>query len=247
MVNFFGLLLCLLLIESVGNLVVANFFRSEQELKDKVHIPEKDISWGKTVVNFLCLHLDPGLFLLHFSQSLFCLLPVLQTKWEHRTLPQSSTTSKQLQQPDSFVKDMEPRQADGSLHFALMAAKLFSTIISTIIVNAILVHSQDSVLALELSHRWLFTFSVWVCSYYNLSCFTSFISTLNSSDIFNSKAEELTLQVKTTTTPTTTTNKTSSAPTSGVNCFSWQSSSTSNSSIDSEPMSRASTSTILSC
>ena len=92
--------------------------------------------------------------LLLFSRSLFCLLPALHTKWEHRrTFPQSNTTSKQLQKPDSCVKDMEPRQVEGSLHVALMAAKLFSTIISTIIVNVILVHSQDSVLALELSHR----------------------------------------------------------------------------------------------
>merc|ERR1719228_536809 len=100
-----------------------------------------------------------------------------------------------------------------------MAAKLFSTIISTIIVNVILVHSQDSVLALELSHRWLFTFSVFVCSYYNLSCFTSFVVTLNSSDIYNSKVGEVTLQEKTTTTATMT-NKTSPAPTSRVNCLS---------------------------
>merc|ERR1719228_902590 len=102
-----------------------------------------------------------------------------------------------------------------------MAAKLFSTIISTIIVNVILVHSQDSVLALELSHRWLFIFYVFVCSYYNLSCFTSCVLTPNSSDIYNSKVEELMLQEKSTTTPTTTTtNKTSSAPTLGVNRFS---------------------------
>ena len=77
--------------------------------------------------------------LLLFSRSLFCLLPALHTKWEHRrTFPQSNTTSKQLQKPDSCVKDMEPRQVEGSLHVALMAAKLFSTIISTIIVNVIL-------------------------------------------------------------------------------------------------------------
>ena len=157
--NFFGLFLGLVLVESIGNMVVAIFLHQQQELEDKTNIAEKSTSRVKKLLDYFCLHLNVRLFLLHFSRSLFCLLPVLQTKWEHRrTFPQSSTTSKQLQQLDSRVessidKDMEPRQVEGSLHVALMAAKLFSTIISTIIVNVILVHSQDSVLALELSHR----------------------------------------------------------------------------------------------
>ena len=152
--NFFGLFLCLVLVESIGNLVVAIFLHQQQELEDKTNKAEKNALRVEKLLDYFCLHLNAGLFLLHFSRSLFCLLPVLQTKWEHRrTSPQSSTTSKQLQQPDSCVKDAKPRQVEVSLHVALMAAKLFSTIISTIIVNVILVHSQDSVLALELSHR----------------------------------------------------------------------------------------------
>ena len=152
--NFFGLFLCLVLVESIGNMVVAIFLHQQQELEDKTSIAEKNASRVKKLLDYFCLHLNARLFLLHFSRSLFCLLPVIHTKWEHwRTFPQSNTTSKQLQQPDSCVKDMEPRQAEGSLHVALMTSKVFSTIISTIIVNVILVHSQDSVLALELSHR----------------------------------------------------------------------------------------------
>ena len=156
--NFFGLFLCLVLVESIGNMIVAIFLHQQQELEDKTNKAEKNASRVKKLLDYFCLHLNARLFLLHFSRSLFCLLPALQTKWEHRrTFPQSSTTSKQLQQLDSRVesvlKDVKPRQVEGSLHVALMAAKLFSTIISTIIVNVILVHSQDSVLALELSHR----------------------------------------------------------------------------------------------
>ena len=157
--NFFGLFLCLVLVESIGNMVVAIFLHQQQELEDKTNIAEKNASRVKKLLDYFCLHLNARLFLLHFSRSLFCLLPALQTKWEHRrTFPQSSTTSKELQQLDSRVessidKDMEPRHVEGTFHVALMAAKLFSTIISTIIVNVILVHSQDSVLALELSHR----------------------------------------------------------------------------------------------
>ena len=139
--------------------VVAIFLQQQQELEDKTNKAEKNGSHVKKLLDYFCLHLNARLFLLHFSRTLFCLLPALQTKWENRrTFPQSSTTSKELQQLDSRVessidKDMEPRQVEGSLHVALMAAKLFATIISTIIVNVILVHSQDSVLALELSHR----------------------------------------------------------------------------------------------
>ena len=158
--NFFGLFLCLVLVESIGTMVVAIFLHQQQELEDKTNMAEKNALRVKKLLDYFCLHLNARLFLLHFSRSLFCLLPALQTKWEHRrTSPQSSTTSKQLKQLDSCVessidKDMEPRQVEGSLHVALMAAKLFATIISTIIVNVILVHSQDSVLALELSHSW---------------------------------------------------------------------------------------------
>ena len=149
--NFFGLFLCLVLVESIGNMVVAIFLHQQQELEDKTNIAEKNPSRVKKLLDYFCLHLNARLFLLHFSRSLFCLLPVIQTKWEHRrTFPKSNTTSKQLQQPDSCVKDMEPRQVEGSLHVTLMAAKFFA---SSIIVNVILVHSQDSVLALELSHR----------------------------------------------------------------------------------------------
>ena len=140
-------------------MVVAIFLHQQQELEDKTNKAEKNVPCVNKLLDYFCPHLNAGLFFLHFSRSLSCLLPVLQTKWEHRrTSPQSNTTSKQLQRLDSLVessidKDMELRQVEGSLHLALMAAKLFSTIISTIIVNVILVHSQDSVLALELSHR----------------------------------------------------------------------------------------------
>ena len=157
--NFFGLFLCLVLVESIGIMVVAIFLHQQQELEDETSIAEKNVPCVQKLLDYFSLRLNARLFLLHFSRSLFCLLPVLQTKWEHRrTFPQSRTTSKQLQQLDSRVessidKDMEPRQVEGSLHVALMAAKLFSTIISSIKVNVILVHSQDSVLALELSHR----------------------------------------------------------------------------------------------
>ena len=141
--NFFGLFLCLFLVESIGNMVVAIFLHQQQELEDKTNIAEKNASRVKKLLDYFCLHLNARLFLLLFSRSLSCLLPALQTKWEHRrTFPQSSTTSEQLQRLDSRVessrdKDMEPRQVEGSLHVALMAAKLFSTIIPTINVNVI--------------------------------------------------------------------------------------------------------------
>ena len=113
LVNFFGLFLCLVLVESIRNMVVAIFLHQQQELEDKTSLAEKNASRVEKLLDYFCLHLNAGLFLLHFSRSLFCLLPALQTKWEHRrTFPQSSTTSKQNQQPDSCVKDMEADKED---------------------------------------------------------------------------------------------------------------------------------------
>ena len=55
---------------------------------------------------------------------------------------------------DKPAEDDElPIEAGGSVHVTLFAAKIFSVSVSFSITYAIMVHSQDSVLAMELTYR----------------------------------------------------------------------------------------------
>merc|ERR1719237_1878428 len=90
-------------------------------------------------------------------------------------------------QHEKSSKDEEEVEKEESAAFqmTLIAAKIFSVSVASAITYAILVHSQDSVLDMELTYRWLCILVLWLTSFSTLSSFASFIVTVNNPSAFN--------------------------------------------------------------
>jgi len=154
-------------------------------------------------------HLRLSTFLLHFANSLCSLFLIFHQKWRRRKQPNSISIYEQvpLNNPLKSSKDEEmSKEVERSLHMqheksskdeeevdkersafqmTLIAAKVFSVSVASTITYAILVQSQDSVLDMELTFRWLTILVLWWASFSSLSSFASFIVTVNNPSAFN--------------------------------------------------------------
>ena len=121
--------------------------------------------------------LAPSTFLLHFANSLCSLFLIFHQKWRRRKQFNSISIYEQdpVKNPLKSSKDEEmSKEVEWSLHMqhgksskdeeevekegsafqmTLIAAKIFSVSVASAITYAILVHSQDSVLDMELTYR----------------------------------------------------------------------------------------------
>ena len=111
-------------------------------------------------------HLRLSTFLLHFANSLCSLFLIFHQKWRRRKQPNSISIYEQVplnkkeverslhMQHEKSSKDEEEVDKERSaFQMTLIAAKVFSVSVASTITYAILVHSQDSVLDMELTFR----------------------------------------------------------------------------------------------
>ena len=177
-ITFVGLLLFLPLSEAISNTFIAKF-KIEQQTTSSEYLNEEEKSLRRKLPASFCNNnqqqsavseclteeekslrrtfhdtpfylrlLEPRTFLLHFANSFFSTLLVLQRKLQSRK--QLNSISDEQDPMDTSLKSLKDKD---EIQVILTAAKIFSVSTAFIITFAIIIHSQDSVLNMELIYR----------------------------------------------------------------------------------------------
>ena len=146
------LLLSLPLIEAVGNMLVANIASASKSIGWQREKSRSELLKGFSLV-------PQRTFLLHLGFSISSVVLLIHSKWRKErqlfSTPEKDPLNTSLKPSNFGSKDAEMQKEDGgtSLHMTVSASKLLSVSVASIIVFAIFGHSQESVLAAELTYR----------------------------------------------------------------------------------------------
>ena len=146
------LLLSLPLIEAVGNMLVANIASASKSIGW-----QREKSRSELLKSFSLV--PPRTFLLHLGFSISSVVLLIHRKWRKERqlfpMPEKDPLNTSLKPSKFGSKEAEMQKEAGgaSLHMTVSASKLLSVSVASIIVFAIFGHSQESVLAAELTYR----------------------------------------------------------------------------------------------